>query len=245
MKAKVITIENLSDELKGKVNQRSLKFNKEFDVQYESYNVESLKLSILNEHVDRFIGFFESKGCKVVNVEPIYRISDYTYVQRMGTYRISADTDGILHMIERYKKDYNLDFDPEFQRGYRWSHSQKIAFIEYLLSGGPSGREIYFNYPRWMGTSSLNDVMTLVDGKQRISTVMSYIKGEFSVFENIFYKDLRLEDASRIFLYFNVNDLTEMKDIVTWYLSMNTGGSVHTEEDLQKAKDILNKFKNS
>ena len=37
-------------------------------------------------------------------------------------------------------RDYGLQLNPDFQRGHIWTEAQQIAFIEYVLRGGQSGR---------------------------------------------------------------------------------------------------------
>jgi len=38
---------------------------------------------------------------------------------------------------------------------------------------------------------------------------------------------------------FHVNNLISQKEIVEWYLGFNTGGSIHTEDDLKPAYEYL------
>jgi len=39
----------------------------------------------------------------------------------------------------------------------------------------------------------------------------------------------------------NINDLPTRKDVLQWYLQMNTGGTVHTEEEINRVKMLLEK----
>ena len=40
-------------------------------------------------------------------------------------------------------------------------------------------------------------------------------------------------------LLFNVNNLKTKKEVLKWYLEMNTGGTVHTKDELNKVKGML------
>jgi hypothetical protein len=37
----------------------------------------------------------------------------------------------------------------------------------------------------------------------------------------------------------NINDLKTKKEVLQWYLDFNTGGTVHTEEEIVKVKKLL------
>lgn len=237
-RAKVITLESVTPEIQKRIDARNIKFQPFIGADFETYQ-HPIKVSVLNEHVQSIVKWFEAKECKVKSIEPIFRGRDYTFVTRTR-YNVTVGIDSLRWHIERYTSNYELDFDPPFQRGYVWHDWQKKAYVEYLISGGVSGREIYFNAPHWMG--DVPEVkMVIVDGKQRISALLDFIDGKFSIFEGAFFNDLRYEDKGQLTLNFNVNDITDYKDVVRWYISMNTGGSMHTEDDIAKAKEELNK----
>jgi hypothetical protein len=37
----------------------------------------------------------------------------------------------------------------------------------------------------------------------------------------------------------NIAGLKTRKEVLEWYLNFNSGGSVHTEQELQKVRDLL------
>jgi len=47
---------------------------------------------------------------------------------------------------------------------------------------------------------------------------------------------LRSSDAN---LKMNINGLQTRKELLTWYLDLNDGGTVHTKEELDKVKEML------
>jgi len=82
---------------------------------------------------------------------------------------------------------------------------------------------------------------TVVDGLQRITALLRFVRGELPVFG---YKLGEYEDRLRMArsgdnLRFNVNCLKNKADVLQWYIDMNTGGVVHTDEEIEKVRVLL------
>ncbi len=162
-----------------------------------------------------------------------------------ASYRCNVPFTHVPNWIEDHIKAnslYNFEMNPEYQRGYVWTEKQKTAWLEYRLKGGFSGRDIFWNCPHWLFWKKRKDntlyTMELVDGKQRIDSVLGFLNNEIKVFglyRNEFEDDISVTTD----LVFHVNNLVDRRDVVNWYLGMNTGGSIHTEKDLQPAYDLL------
>jgi len=134
---------------------------------------------------------------------------------------------------------FKLDLNPDFQRGHVWTMQQQIAFMEYLLKGGKSGRVLYFNKPSWQGRATTPyDDFVIVDGLQRLTSIIRFLRDEIPVFG---FKRSEYEDKIRIShdIRFNINNLQTKAEVLQWYLEMNTGGTVHTEEEINKVKRLL------
>jgi hypothetical protein len=170
-------------------------------------------------------------------------IPQYT---RDGNYRINVSWDyleeTLLGYQERDKKSSkmaSLDLDPDFQRGHVWTESQQIAFVEHILSGGVGSKEIRFNCVGWMG--DFRGPFVIVDGKQRLEAVRKFMRGElkaFGYYLNEFTGRLRSTTAE---LIFSINNLQTRKEVLRWYLEINTGGVVHTAQEIQKVRELLAK----
>ena len=82
--------------------------------------------------------------------------------------------------------------------------------------------------------------LELVDGQQRIKTVLAFLKNEIPIFGGHFYKDIQgnMNIFNTVF-HFHVNKLQTEKEVIEWYLRLNTGCSIHTEKDLKPAYEIL------
>ena len=84
----------------------------------------------------------------------------------------------IGELVNLYKDD-DLEINPAFQRFYRWSHSQKVRLIESILLGIP--------LPSIFVAQREDGIWDLVDGLQRISTILSFmgeLKNESEEIEN-------------------------------------------------------------
>lgn len=135
-----------------------------------------------------------------------------------------------------------IDYNPDFQRGHVWDLSKKIAYVEFSLRGGTSSRSIYFNCPHFARGRLENYV--LVDGKQRLSAVLDFLNDLVPVFGNHVYSNFKdkLHMTGPCFRW-NVNDLKTRVEVLQWYLDLNTGGVVHTSEEIERVKTLLAKEK--
>lgn len=119
--------------------------------------------------------------------------------------RLTVQTDSypmsIGELVNLYD-DGELDIHPEFQRIYRWSESQKSCLIESILLGIP--------LPSIFVAQSNDGVWDVVDGLQRISTILSFMG--------------KLKDE-------NDNDLQPLRLIGTKYLPALEGKTWDGEGD--------------
>lgn len=134
-KATVITFEvDQQSLLPSKIDSRRLKFKAFLGVEFENYNTKLLKLSVLDRYVERVISSLKHNyNVAVLDHHPIFRARDYIFTSRKISYRISMDIQFLSTQLDSYLEQYDLDFDPPFQRGYVWTKKQKIAYVEYLL----------------------------------------------------------------------------------------------------------------
>ena len=67
--------------------------------------------------------------------------------------RANYQVDYPLSYFEKWLKEEEeeagLQLNPDFQRGHVWTEAQQIAYIEFLLRGGKTGRDLYFNCPEF------------------------------------------------------------------------------------------------
>jgi len=162
----------------------------------------------------------------------------YTSIPRftaIGNYAVDVDFEGLEDYIKRYTKTYQLLMCPDFQRGHVWTEEQQIKYIEFVLSGGYSGKDIFFNCPGWMGK---HGQMVLIDGLQRLTAALRFIRNEIKVYGS-YYKEYDYIPNSKVGFIFHVNNLKTRREELTWYIQLNEGGIVHTKEELDRVKKLL------
>jgi len=165
-----------------------------------------------------------------------------------GKYEINIPLSYLKEKIEKFKQQYNLEMNPDFQRGHVWNIQQRISWVEYFFKGGVTGRVIYFNCSWFLDNEKSGyDNMVIVDGLQRLTSFLMFLDNEIPIFNGHYYKDfedkLRVADACDN-LKFNINDLKTKKEVLEWYLQMNTGGTIHSQEEIKKVKNLLKKEEN-
>ena len=130
--------------------------------------------------------------------------------------------------------------NPDFQRAHVWSSTQQTAYVEYILKGGASGKDIYFNNYDYTDSTAQSVV---VDGKQRLTAVREFMAGRLPIFDGHFVSDFD-DSVFRIHVarfHFIVNNLPTKALVLQWYLELNTGGVLHTSEELDRVREMLRK----
>lgn len=162
---------------------------------------------------------------------------DIPQFTRSPAYAVNIDWVHLEHTLTRWLgADYNLDLDPDFQRGHVWTTAQQTAFVEYGLRGGRARMDLLFNCPGWREGGNTDFV--LVDGKQRLEAVRKFLRNELQVFGHLyrgFEGKLGIMGPS---FKFCVNDLKTRAEVLAWYLELNEGGVVHTKEELDRVREL-------
>lgn len=166
------------------------------------------------------------------------KIGDYAKIPKFtpsGSYRINVGWDYLEEWLKRHMED-GLNLDPDFQRAHVWTEQQQVAYVEYSLRGGKSGRELFFNCKGWHAGERDFETFVIVDGKQRLKAVRRFLNNEIPAFGTLrkdFKGRMRMQDADFVV---TMNDLNTRKEVLKWYLEMNTGGTPHTEEEILKVE---------
>lgn len=131
-----------------------------------------------------------------------------------------------------------IDLNPDFQRGHVWTPEKQTAFVEFILRGGESAKNLYFNCPNFRSGNTKGYV--LVDGKQRLTAALAFLDDQVPVFGGWVYSDFtdKMDFLTARFRW-NVNDLHTRAEVLQWYLDLNTGGVVHTNEEIEKVRALL------
>lgn len=157
-------------------------------------------------------------------------------------YRVNVPLDYVSKKIKEWESKESiggtLEINPDFQRGNVWTEKQQIKYMEYLLKNASSGKEIYFNHPNWMG--SWEGSFVLVDGLQRLTAVLNFLNNKIKVY-NTYYKNYEDKLPISLDLIFNIATLKTREEVLQWYLDFNTGGTIHSKEEIKKVKRLLDK----
>lgn len=155
-----------------------------------------------------------------------------------GSYHVDIDWAYLERYLEAQIKD-GLDIDPDFQRGHVWTREQQIAFVEFKLRGGDSGGDLLTNCVGWSTGSRLGDYV-LVDGKQRLHAVRLFLSDLLPAFGHLRSKykgHLRVKQSFK----WHVNELSTRKEVLDWYVELNAGGTPHTEEEIERVRELAEK----
>lgn len=104
---------------------------------------------------------------------------------------------------------------------------------------------IYFNCPSWhypVKDGAYNDYVC-VDGLQRLTAICRFVNNEIKVFGSYFkeYEDPKILISHTIKI--NINDLQTEKEVLQWYIDMNSCGTQHSSEEIERVKRMMEEIK--
>lgn len=171
------------------------------------------------------------------------KFRDIPQFTRSGSWECDFSIESVIKQIDEWDKEFGLNLNPDFQRGHVWTEEQQIAWLEFLFKGGKTSRVIYFNNPNWGRYETGKDDMVCVDGLQRLTAIRRFINNEIKVFGH-YYNEY--DDSPRVMhgIKININDLQTREEVLQWYLDFNTGGTVHSQEEIDRVKKLLDEEKN-
>lgn len=161
----------------------------------------------------------------------------------------------IEKFIDAQNQDGGFNDSPDYQRGHVWNEAQQISFIENVYRGivPKSLLSIRINNPMYdedvsehyfKGTwiSDLPFEVQVVDGKQRLTAIRKFMRDELVIFGELKCSDLNNSafTALKKVIEINTTAFTTQASLLQYYLDLNSGGTVHTEDELQKVRNMLN-----
>ena len=155
-------------------------------------------------------------------------------VQGSSFYQLS-DIESLKDFAAR---DYGLEMQPDFQRSICWTDEQCSKFLEAIFEERKLNLDVYFNCGFYEG--NVKRPSYCVDGLQRITAIERFLKDEINVFG---YKCSQLTGVKsvRYGVYIHFNKLDSYKDVLRWYIELNDTGVAHTEEELDKVRELIEK----
>lgn len=136
-----------------------------------------------------------------------------------------------------------INFNPEYQRELVWTTEQKENYIKALIQDKAEITPTFIRKP-YKENDYLYEVL---DGKQRLNAILSYIKGEFSL-DGIYYKDLTQADVHKFlrtpYNYTVITYINEKGEIpmpknikIELFLQINEYGTKISQEELTRIKN--------
>jgi len=135
----------------------------------------------------------------------------------------------LKHFLSMLEFD-NVDFDPPYQRGDDWTLRQQQEFMGHLLSGGDVLPLVFQRVPD-MGDAEI------VDGKQRATAIVRWLKGE--IHATLF--DGRMVEVSEVTAGLGLVEVRikyinlPFEERKRFYVRFNSAGTPHTEAQLMAA----------
>lgn len=175
--------------------------------------------------------------------EQVANNEDVGYVMHVSfdkKYNIRTMAGGLYTVIElgsKYKEDNYII--PKYQRELVWNIENKQNLIQSIMLGSPIGE---FIFVKEVIDCHIN--WTIVDGQQRINALREFVSSKYRDSDGRYYKDYSYREMTyfaELFSNFSamyIQDLSESEQVEI-YLAKNTGGVIHSKEELQKAKDYL------
>ena len=153
-----------------------------------------------------------------------------------ANYTVNISINTLHETITYYQNKYQLELNPDFQRGHVWTLDKKIAFVEHILRGGKGAEIIRFNCIGWM--RNFSGPFVLVDGLQRVTALIDFLDNKIPVFGTL-YKNYEDNLHNSLSLVFAINNLPTRADVLRWYIQLNSGGVVHSQEEIDRVQYLL------
>lgn len=151
-----------------------------------------------------------------------------------------------LSYLFRHYLNGKVNLDPEYQRNFVWTPKQQQDYLQAVLD--EKVQPVLYACLEIDGEK--DDVLEILDGKQRLTTLFNFLIGRISLPNGKYFSELSPKDAS-FFRHLNLSvhrltinrftrNLTN-KEKLEIFLMINEKGTRLTEADLEHAKEALGK----
>ena len=149
-----------------------------------------------------------------------------------------------------YTKDGKKQY---YQRPFVWSVEDKQLLIESIYQNIDCGKILI----RKRGWEELRKIQKngetelawndIVDGKQRLNAVKSFMEGEFADLQGNYYSDLSFMSQNKftnhqLFSYAEMPENTRDEDVIKQFLKLNFAGVPQSREHIEFVKSLQNKL---
>ncbi len=158
---------------------------------------------------------------------PVFHKKDDIQIDYMQT--------SICHIYSIYYS-FGLNLEPDYQRGYVWTPDDKIKLIDSIFNNIDIGKFVFIHLDNY----SLPKLYEILDGKQRVSTIIDFYEGRFK-YKGYWYRDMCNHDRYHFDMYHisvgNAKRMTK-KQIYEYFLKLNTTGRPIDPEHINRVKKL-------
>jgi hypothetical protein len=148
----------------------------------------------------------------------------------------NTSVEGVLSMY--YAK---TNMNPPYQRGDVWGLSDKVSLIDSIFKNIDIGKLTFIQ----LEYSAKGPVYEILDGKQRLQTLVDFIEGRFD-YMGVKYRDMHPGDRNH-FDSFNVSFSSArgmtLDQKYKYFLKLNTKGKSQTTGHLNYVRDLITRTK--
>jgi hypothetical protein len=171
------------------------------------------------------------------------RFRDVPQLTRDGAYKVNVSWPHLERHLQSLSETsgtmMGLELDPDFQRAHVWDDAKRTAYVEFVMRGGKSSRTLLFNCKGWM--RGFEGPIQIVDGKQRLEAVRMFLRGDLRAFGLLVHEFEGPMPSLEWDFVIHMNDLPTRAGVLRWYLELNSGGVVHTDDELDRVRALLEK----
>jgi hypothetical protein len=146
-----------------------------------------------------------------------------------------------IRSIFSYVYDYGVIFDQEYQRDYVWEEKDKINLIDSIFNNIDIGKFVFVGL-KYVNTES--KLYEILDGKQRISTILNYYENRFS-YKGKYFNELSKDDRNHIINYniqLSILNNLDRKQKLRYFITLNKHGKIMNKTHLDKIEKLLNEI---
>lgn len=137
-----------------------------------------------------------------------------------------------------------LELNPSYQRELVWTLTQKQEYIEAILKERAEITPVLI-------LKGVSDIHEVLDGKQRLTSIIEYIENKFALKSKDYFKDLSRKDTTyflnapvkyKRILAYDVEMEVPLDFKLAYFLEINAKGTKVSEDHIKKIENELNKI---
>lgn len=175
------------------------------------------------------------------NVRPLDDDKDTHFAKRNSALSRLHYSNRSMYSLLSFQYLFGVDFTPDYQRGSVWDEEDREKLLDSIFAGREIGYFVFKRLP-FTETSKDGSYYEIVDGKQRMLTLLAFYENRFP-YKGVFYNDLSFldknwfMDASISIAELDQN--TTRAEVLEVFLALNEGGKPVAKEVLDHARELL------